>query len=122
MKSTMRSVLSVVGMATGLATFTAASAVSYPQEFLGYPGEETTNTRVVTIYPNNPKGPWVNVRQNETVKFVNASTGASFVWRFYTPAMALEVSDIATPGFMDGRHTEVYVSKDGVYLGKDPSL
>jgi hypothetical protein len=54
----------------------------------------------------------VNVKHNETVRFVDASTGASFVWRFYTPTMALDLGDVATSGFMGGRHTTVYVGKD----------
>jgi hypothetical protein len=54
----------------------------------------------------------VNVIHGETVKFVSAYTGASFVWPFYTPATAFELGDVVTTGFMEGRRVGVLVDDD----------
>jgi hypothetical protein len=108
MKNAVRSIFSVVSMAAGLATITAAFAAGYPKDFLGYPAEADSYTRVISI----SNGTSVNVNHNEIVKFVNASNGASFVWRFYTPATTFDLNDVATSGFMDGRHAGIYVAKD----------
>jgi hypothetical protein len=109
MKNAIRSGLSAICFAAAMAAITTASAARYPQDFLGYPANADSYTRVVNVDPNSR---WVNVNYDETVNFVNAATGTNFVWRFYTPAGVLDLNDVSTAEFMTGQRIRVYVSDD----------
>jgi hypothetical protein len=109
MKNATRYALSAAAFVAAMATITTTSAASYPRDFLGYPANADAYTRTINIGPDSR---WVNVNFDETINFVNSATGAKFVWRFYTPAGAFDLSDVSDAGFMNGKALRVYVGDD----------
>jgi hypothetical protein len=59
---------------------------------------------------------WVNVLQNESVKFVVGST--TFAWRFPTDMAAVNLKDIAPSGAID-RDLYVYLAPDNLTTSGD---
>jgi heavy-metal resistance protein CzcE len=59
---------------------------------------------------------WVNVLQNESVRFVVGST--TFAWRFPVDRAAVNLKDIAPSGVID-RDLYVYVAPDNLYTSGD---
>ena len=59
---------------------------------------------------------WVNVLQNETVRFVVGST--TFAWRFPVDRAAVNLKDIAPSGAID-RDLYVYVAPDNLFTSGD---
>ena len=59
---------------------------------------------------------WVNVLQNESVRFVVGST--TFAWRFPVDRAAVNLKDIAPSGAID-RDLYVYVAPDNLFTSGD---
>ena len=77
MKKSILSVAAAIGLAGGTIAYAEGSPMFY-----GSQGDEQSYDRVITI---KPEAKAVNVTSGETVKFVDAASGKSFVWRFDTP-------------------------------------
>ena len=92
-----------LGAAASLVVASAALAIN-TSPFRGEAGDLAYFDRVITIAPATK---WVNVTRGETVKFVDSSSGQSFVWRFDTPTWA--TVDLTEP---NGRHILAYVAND----------
>ena len=107
MKRTFHSGTAIVGLVAALTFASGASAAGYSadQDF-GSPGHDNVYERVITI---SPRARWVNVNRDETVKFIDASSGKSFVWRFNTPAMRFDLSKVAPAGILSGRRIDAYI-------------
>ena len=107
MKRLLHSGTAIVGLATALTFASGALAAGYSlDQDLGSPGNDNVYERVITISPNTK---WVNVNRDETVKFIDASSGKSFVWYFKTPAMRFDLSKVAPGGILAGRRVDAYV-------------
>ena len=76
------------------------------------PADSAVN-KVVRIDANTK---WVNVLQNESVKFVAGNT--TFAWRFPTDMAAVNLKDIAPPGAID-RDLYVYIAPDNLSTSGD---
>ena len=114
MKRLFRSARAVVGIVAALTLASGASAVGYSlDQDLGSPGPDHVFNRVITISPNTK---WVNVNRDESIKFIDASSGKSFVWQFKTPATKFDLSRVAPPGIWSGRRIDAYV---GIGLGHE---
>lgn len=91
----------------------AASAVTLAGElplYHGGPGNDQSYDRVVTIKAD---AKWVNVMSGETVRFVDAATGKSFVWRFDIPNIAtFDLAAVAPRGILSHEHLTVYVAQN----------
>jgi hypothetical protein len=108
-KSLVRCGLAAVSLVAALTISVAASAAGYSRtEDFGAPGRDDFIDRVVTIAPD---AKWVNVTQNETIKFVDVSSGKSFVWRF-DATKRFDLTRVSPSGVLDGRHIEVFVNPD----------
>ena len=93
-----------VGAAVMLAVGTAAAEYS-PNDDPGTPGQDNMYNRVIPIQPNTK---YVNVSGDEIIKFVDSTTGRSFVWNFNTPADTIALSRIAPTGMFGGRSITIY--------------
>ncbi len=105
MKKSMFSVLLVT-------IFAAAAMVSAGELplFHGEPGSDQSFDRVITVKPD---AKWVNVMSGETVKFVDATTGKSFVWRFDIPNLAtFDLAAVAPRGVLSHDRLTVYVAQN----------
>ena len=106
----MRGVFSVTGIfgpAAMLTLTSGASAVGYSSDQdLGSPSPDNIYERVITISPN---AKWVNVNRDETVKFIDVSSGKSFVGHFKTPLMKFDLTKVAPAGILAGRRIDAYV-------------
>jgi hypothetical protein len=63
--------------------------------------------RTITIKPETK---WVNVTQDETVGFIDASTGRSFAWTFDTIVRVFGLSAVAPDGILSGHRVDAYVA------------
>jgi hypothetical protein len=89
-----------------LAGFPAHTLEVSLHEF-GQRADNDTFQRVIRITPDTAS---VSVYRMETVKFVNAQTGKTFVWRFNTPhGENFALGQIAPPEFLDGQAVTAYV-------------
>lgn len=78
--------------------------------FHGVPGSDQSYDKVVTIKPD---AKWVNVTSGESVKFVDVTTGRSFVWRFdMRNFVVFDLVAVAPPGVLSHEHLTVYVAQD----------
>ena len=117
----MKSSIKVISLAIGLigsAIVGVPASAAYTATIPGVPGyigEMAANdagvTRVITIKPGTK---YVNVEQNEVVKFVDEASGRSFVWNFDTPTWASFDLAAAAPGVLGSHHVEVYVDGSDV--------
>ena len=88
----------------------AASAAGIPiDRDFGSASDERYANRVITIAPN---AKWVNVTQDEIIKFVDASSGKSFAWKFDTIVRVFELSSVAPNGILSGHHVDAYVAEN----------
>ena len=88
----------------------AASAAGIPiDRDFGSASDERYANRVITIAPN---AKWVNVTQDEIIKFVDASSGKSFAWKFDTIVRVFELSSVAPDGILSGHHVDAYVAEN----------
>jgi Heavy-metal resistance protein CzcE len=97
--------------AGGVAAFiyiSTASAMGIPVDRdFGSVSEEKYANRVITIAPD---AKWVNVTQDEIIKFVDAATGKSFAWTFDTIVRVFDLGSVAPDGILSGHHVDAYVA------------
>ena len=98
--------VTAVGAAVMLAVGTAAAEYS-PNDDPGTPGQDNVYNRVISIQPNTKH---VNVSGDEIIKFVDSTTGRSFVWNFNTRASTINFSKIAPAGTFAGRNLVIYLA------------
>jgi hypothetical protein len=92
-----------------IACSTLAAAGELPL-YHGSPGHEGTFDRVITLRAD---ARWVNVMSGETVKFVDAASGRSFVWRFDIPNLAtFDLVAVAPRGVLTPERLTVYVAQN----------
>ena len=114
MKRIFHSGIAVVGLLAALTLASGASAAGYSSDQdLGSLGSDNVFERVITISPN---AKWVNVNRDETIKFIDASSGKSFVWSFNTRADRVDLSKVAPASILSGRRIDAYV---GIGLGHE---
>jgi hypothetical protein len=77
------------------------------QEWLGSPGDGVRADRVIRVTPSTR---WVNVNENETVRFVVGDQ--SFAWQFNGSRGVFHLADIAPAGLVP--------PSINVYVGADP--
>ena len=109
MNRSMRRCLVGTIAAAALSTVIVGSAAAYApeQDFGSAADSRSSSVREIDISPDTK---WVNVDQDEVVKFVDASSGKSFYWRFDTRNFMVRLQDIAPAGFLTGRQIDAYVS------------
>ena len=100
----MRTFLAILALL--LLTACASTAGYSPDQDFGSQGQANGFDRVITI---SADAKWVNVTRDETVKFIDASSGKSFVWRFNTPAWMFDLSKVAPSGILSGRRIDAYI-------------
>jgi hypothetical protein len=111
MKGAIRGRTAAVTVAAALTMASAAAVAGYSiEQDLGSPGQNGFLARVIKI---GAETRWANVQNNELIRFVDVSTGQSFVWRFDTLAMLVDLARVAPSGFAGGRRVEVYVTTPG---------
>ena len=77
--------------------------------FYGSPGDGRSYGRVITI---TPAAKSVNVSSGESVKFADAASGQSFVWRFDTPTWTeFDLAVVAPVGALENRHLKICVEQ-----------
>jgi hypothetical protein len=95
---------SATALATGLVLSTAASASDHAiDKDYGNPSTPDYADRVVTIKPD---ARWVNVTQDETVRFVDARSGATFTWKFDTVVRVFDLTSVAPSGILGAHHVD----------------
>jgi|SRR6476620_6170182 hypothetical protein len=105
MRNTLRTSVAVAAFAAAMTAASSASALALrtSQDF-GKPADGAFVDRVITITPDmHPIG----VLRNQTVKFIDASTGQSFVWRFDTAETNFDLSQVAPAA--GAIHVKTYV-------------
>src|SRR5687768_591830 len=116
MKRLLHSGTAIVGLVAALTFAPSALAAGYSlDQDLGSLGNDNIFERVITISPN---AKWVNVNRDETIKFIDASSGKSFVWHFRTPADRFDLSKVAPAGILSGRQIIAYVGISQRDIGK----
>ena len=103
-----------VGAAVLLAVGTAAAEYS-PNDDPGTPGQDNIYNRVITINSNTKH---VNVSGDELIKFVDSTTGRSFVWNFNTTAYTINLFKIAPAGTFAGRNIVIYLAPSSRELNR----
>ena len=79
-------------------------------QYHGGPGSDQAYDRVITVKPD---AKWVNVTSGQTVKFVDATTGRSFVWHFdMRNFVVFDLAAVAPSGVLSHEHLTVYVAQD----------
>ena len=84
----------------------SAAGIAIDRDF-GSVSDERYATRVITIAPS---AKWVNITQDEIIKFIDASTGKSFAWNFDTVVRVFDLSSVAPDGILSGHHVDAYVA------------
>jgi hypothetical protein len=96
------------GIVAALMYISTASAAGIPVDRdFGSVSDEKYANRVITIAAD---AKWVNVTQDEVVKFIDASTGKSFAWTFDTIVRVFDLSSVAPDGILGGHHVDAYVA------------
>jgi len=106
------------GMAVGAAVMLAvgtAAAEYVPNNDPGTPGQDNVYNRVISIQPNTR---YVNASGEEIIKFIDSTTGRSFVWNFNTTAFTVNLSKIAPAGAFAGRNLVIYLAPSSRELSK----
>ena len=105
-----------ISILAAAAIATALSGAAYSQERIGkdtllgdsIPADSQVD-KVVNVDANTR---WVNVVQNENVKFIVGSK--TFAWHFQSPRPSVNLKDIAPAGTVD-RNVVVYLTPDLTY-------
>jgi len=105
-----------ISILTAAALATALSGAAYSQERVGkdtllgdsIPADSQVD-KVVKVDANTR---WVNVVQNENVKFILGSK--EFAWHFQSPRPSVNLKDIAPAGTVD-RNLIVYLTPDSTF-------
>ena len=117
MKRLFHSGTTVVGLVAALTFAPGVSAVGYTPELdFGSQGQDNGFDRVITISANAKS---VNVNRDESIKFIDAQSGKSFVWRFNTPANVLDLSKVASSGILTGRRIDAYIGRSSREAARD---
>ena len=99
--------------ATMIASSAFAIALPSSRDF-GVNAEGAFFDRIIMLTPETQS---VGVYRNQTVKFVDAASGRSFIWRFDTANTAFDLDQIA-PGVVAGAgHIKTYVWDTGRQSG-----
>lgn len=108
MKGSVRRRIVATVVAGIWSTLLAGTAAAYAIERdFGSPADGSSSfARTIDITPETH---WVNVDQNEVVRFLDVSSGKSFYWRFDTAARVVELNKIAPTGFLPVRRIDAYV-------------
>jgi hypothetical protein len=107
MRCLIHSGTAIVVIVTALTLASGAWAAGYSlDQDMGSLGNDNIYERVITISPN---AKWVNVNRYESVKFIDASSGKSFVWQFSTRATRFDLSKVAPAGILSGRRIDAYI-------------
>jgi hypothetical protein len=103
---------------TVAAALISGSALAEPvglDTLLGEPAAaDVPVDKVIMIEPGTR---WVNVTQDDTVKFIvhgNSGAEKSFAWHFASPRFAVDLSQIAPQGMID-RSVIAYLASDPLY-------
>ena len=116
MKRLFHSGTAIVGLVAALTFASGALATGYSlDQDLGSLDHDNVFQRVITI---SPTAKWVNVNRDETIKFIDASSGKSFVWYFNTPADRFDLSKVAPAGILSGRQIVAYVGVSQRDIGR----
>ena len=93
-------VRSIVIIAAAVTTLLAATSFAQQSPFGGAASPDTTVDKVVRI---DAKTRWVNITQDDTVRFVVSGPGGekTFAWQFQTQHNAVRLNDIAPAGTFD---------------------
>ena len=106
MKTAIRTA-ATAGLTAGLMIASTAFAIAIPStRDFGLNAEGAFVDQVVMLTPNTQS---VGVYRNQTVKFVDASTGRSFTWRFDTISTGFDLDQIAPGGVAGAGHIKTYV-------------
>ena len=105
-----------ISILAAAAVATALSGAAYSQERIGkdtllgdpIPADAQVD-KVVNVNANTR---WINVVQNESVKFIVG--GKTFAWHFDSPRASVNLKDIAPAGAVD-RNLIVYLTPDSTF-------
>ncbi len=107
MKSLVRNGIAVGGLSTALALASSAFAVALRSSLdFGMPAAGVFIDCVVTITPDMTS---IGIYRIQNVRFIDASTGQSFVWHFDTKATGFDLSKVAPAGIPAAAHVRTYV-------------
>jgi hypothetical protein len=111
MKSSTTRYIAVVGAFAALLSGPASAQPGGTHALSGGPAPDNARVNKVIRIDSNTR--WVNVTEDDTVRFVVGGPGAekSFVWSFVTPLNAVKLGDIAPPGTID-RLIHVYIARE----------
>ena|SRR6185436_2660127 len=113
MKTAIRTA-ATAGLTAGLMIASTAFAIAIPStRDFGLNAEGAFVDRVITLTPDTRS---VGVYRNQTVKFVDAASGRSFIWRFDTLNTAFDLEQIA-PDVAGASHVKTYVWDTGRQSG-----
>ena len=105
-----------ISILAAAALATALSGAAYSQERIGKDtllGEPVSaDAQVDKVVNVNANTRWVNVVQNENVKFIVGSK--TFAWNFQSPRPSVNLKDIAPAGTVD-RNLIVYLTPDSTF-------
>jgi hypothetical protein len=106
MKTVIRTT-ATAGLTAALMIASTAFAIALPSSLdFGASANEVSVDRVITITPETKS---VGIVRNQTVKFVDSSTGQSFTWRFDTRNSGFDLNQIAPAGFSGAARVKAYV-------------
>ena len=109
-----------ISILAAAALATALSGAAYSQERFGKDtllGESIpADGQVDKVVKVDANTRWVNVVQNESVKFIVGSK--TFAWHFDSPRASVNLKDIAPAGAVD-RNLIVYVTPDSTYSSSE---
>jgi Heavy-metal resistance protein CzcE len=104
----IRSTIARIGFVVALTAASGVSMAAYnPDLDYGSRGQDNSFDRMITISANAKS---VNVNRDESIKFVDAASGKSFVWRFNTLSSRLDLNKVA-PDVLAGRSINVYIGE-----------
>ena len=114
MKTAIRTA-ATAGLTAALMIASTAFAIAIPStRDFGLNAEGAFVDRVIMLTPETQS---VGVYRNQTVKFVDAASGRSFVWRFDTLNTAFDLDQIAPGGVAGTGHIKTYVWDTGRQSG-----
>jgi len=114
MKTAIRTA-ATAGLTAGLMIASTAFAIAIPStRDFGLNAEGAFVDRVITLTPDTRS---VGVYRNQTVKFVDAASGRSFIWRFDTLNTAFDLDQVAPDGVAGASHVKTYVWDTGRQSG-----
>jgi len=109
--STTRHIAAAAAACAALLSGSALAQSSGMHALSGGPASDSA--RVNKVIRIDASTRWVNVTEDDTVRFVVSGPGAekSFVWSFITPLHSVKLGDISPPGTID-RLIYVYIARE----------